>query len=151
MESKIDEMLDDRGFLIDPAQWTEEVAMETARKEGLDTLKPTHWKIILFLRNYYKLYDFIPTKRRACELAGSWDASCMSCHFGGDPVKALKIAGISEPAEEVKAYYRGVCKCTDPRSTISTSAGRGMPPPGQPYDREEDEEDEDVGGFLYSP
>lgn len=109
-------MLNEKGFLKDPSQWNEEVAREIARREGLDHLDPMHWEIIRFLREYYEEYDYLPTLRRACQVSGDWKDSCMSCFFRNNPMKAVKIAGIPEPGDDLKAYYHGTCKCDRPSS-----------------------------------
>lgn len=43
----------DEGYLLDPAEWTEEVAGELARREGL-ALSPLHWEVLKFMRRYYE-------------------------------------------------------------------------------------------------
>jgi len=109
------ELLNDNGFLTeDAAQWTEELALRIAAREGLDRLDSMHWKIISALRAYYETYQFVPTLRRACRVSGEWENSCLSCFFRGDPLKAVKIAGLPEPGGEVKSYYRGMCRCGRP-------------------------------------
>ena len=42
----IDVELNDEGFLVDPRQWTEEMAEELARREGIETLTERHWQLI---------------------------------------------------------------------------------------------------------
>jgi len=43
---------DDEGYLIDPADWDESVALELAATEQL-TLDEDHWRVIRFMRCYY--------------------------------------------------------------------------------------------------
>ena len=38
--------LNDEGFFTDPEQWTEEMAPELARDEGIDELTDRHWQVI---------------------------------------------------------------------------------------------------------
>jgi len=114
----VSEMLNEDGFLKDPSSWNEDVAREIARCEGLADLDSTHWDIVRFLREYYEQYDYLPTLRRACKVSGDWKDSCLSCFFRNNPMKAVKIAGIPEPGEELKAYYHGVCKCDRPSSAV---------------------------------
>ena len=45
--------LNDEGFFIHPEQWTEAMAPEIARKEGILELTPDHWKVIGFMRTEY--------------------------------------------------------------------------------------------------
>jgi tRNA 2-thiouridine synthesizing protein E len=111
MRESIAELLNEDGFLKNPKQWTPVIARQIAGKEGLDDLSQMHWEIILYLREYYEKYDFVPTLKRVCRVSGSYETSCLSCFFRNDPVKAVKIAGLPEPAEEVRGYYRGACEC----------------------------------------
>lgn len=43
---------DDEGYLIDPADWDESVALKLAEAEQL-TLEEGHWRVIHFMRGYY--------------------------------------------------------------------------------------------------
>ncbi len=42
--------VNEEGFLVHPEQWTEDMAPELARKEGIDHLTVAHWKVIRFMR-----------------------------------------------------------------------------------------------------
>lgn len=57
-----------RGFLIDPEEWDENFAVHKAHelkiKEGLTG---KHWKIIHFLRDYFKQNGLVPTVYETCE------------------------------------------------------------------------------------
>lgn len=44
--------LDNEGFLLDPAEWTEDVARELAAREHI-ALGDDHWALIRFMREYY--------------------------------------------------------------------------------------------------
>ena len=52
----------DEGYLLDPAEWTEEIAGELARREGL-ALSPLHWEVLRFMRQYYEEHQ-IPADAR---------------------------------------------------------------------------------------
>lgn len=112
----VSDLLNENGFLRDTSAWSEPVAREIARREGLHELDPTHWEIIRFLRSYFQEKDFLPTLHRACKVHGDWRESCLSCHFRNNPMKAVKIAGLPEPGDDLKAYYHGVCQCNRPSS-----------------------------------
>ncbi|MCK5719994.1 MAG: TusE/DsrC/DsvC family sulfur relay protein [Thiomargarita sp.] len=45
--------IDAEGYLVEPAQWNKEVAEELARQEEI-TLTEEHWKILYFMRSYYR-------------------------------------------------------------------------------------------------
>lgn len=44
---------DAEGYLVDPADWDEEVAAQLASGEGI-TLTEEHWHVIRFMRQYYE-------------------------------------------------------------------------------------------------
>jgi tRNA 2-thiouridine synthesizing protein E len=51
--------VDDDGYLVDWQEWTEGVATQMAKDEGLD-LSDEHWEIIKFLRDYFQKYQIAP-------------------------------------------------------------------------------------------
>lgn len=61
---------DDQGYLVDPADWNEEVAAELARQEGI-VLSDEHWAVIRFVRAYFEDHHIVPDARHAIKaLAG---------------------------------------------------------------------------------
>ncbi len=44
--------LDGEGYLVDPSEWNDELALELARRSGLE-LSDEHWDVIRFMRGYY--------------------------------------------------------------------------------------------------
>ena len=44
--------LDDEGYLVDPADWTETVAQALAERENL-VLSDLHWQVLRFMRAYH--------------------------------------------------------------------------------------------------
>jgi len=55
-------LLDDEGYLIDPEQWSENLARDIAAHEGL-TLDDEHWAVIAFMRAYYADRQVAPDAR----------------------------------------------------------------------------------------
>ena len=55
--------VDDEGFLSNPDDWTEEMAPEIAKEEGINELTEGHWKVINFIRQDFKEKGQIPTIR----------------------------------------------------------------------------------------
>lgn len=43
---------DAEGYLVDPLDWNEAVAIELARREKI-ALTPEHWKVMAFMRDFY--------------------------------------------------------------------------------------------------
>lgn len=44
---------DSEGYLVDPAQWDEQVAEILAARQGVD-LGEEHWRVIRFMREFYE-------------------------------------------------------------------------------------------------
>lgn len=53
---------DPEGYLLHLSDWTERVAEEMARDDGI-TLDENHWEVIRFLRGYYDEYGIAPAIR----------------------------------------------------------------------------------------
>ena len=53
---------DEEGYLVDPADWSEAVAEELARRENL-RLEPLHWKVIRFMREQLDSRQVAPDAR----------------------------------------------------------------------------------------
>ena len=62
--------LDEDGFIIDPEEWTEEVARVFAANEGISDLTDEHWKIINYLHEYYAENQIAPMIRKLCKDTG---------------------------------------------------------------------------------
>jgi len=55
-------LVDDEGYLVDPAQWSEQVAEALAREERI-VLSDEHWAVIRFMREYYERHHIAPDAR----------------------------------------------------------------------------------------
>lgn len=53
---------DDEGYLVDPADWNEQVAEELARRESLPVGR-LHWQVIAFMRRYLDRRQIAPDAR----------------------------------------------------------------------------------------
>lgn len=57
-----------RGFLVDPAQWDQNFAIHKAQEMKMrEGLTDKHWKVIHFLRDYFKQNGLVPTVYETCE------------------------------------------------------------------------------------
>ena len=54
--------LTDSGFLVNTADWNEQVAQALAERCAI-TLSEQHWEIIRFIRDYYRSYNHLPNAR----------------------------------------------------------------------------------------
>ena len=84
----------DDGYLVDPSQWTEEIAKEIAKEENIE-LTDKHFEVISFLRENAEAGLTI----RKIGKSGIVDIKGFYGLFPGGPLKiSSKIAGIKKPA-----------------------------------------------------
>jgi len=95
--------VDFEGYLVDPAQWNEQVAEEFARQERI-VLSDEHWAVIRFMREYYEQHHIAPDARHVMKHlaeykgAGTAGRNDLFVLFPYGYVKqACKIAGMRKP------------------------------------------------------
>jgi tRNA 2-thiouridine synthesizing protein E len=89
--------LNSEGFLVDPSQWTEEMAVELARKEGIDQLSPRQWEVIRFMRSEYLAKGTGPSVRVLGKTSGVSIKELYELFPKGPAKLAARIAGIPKP------------------------------------------------------
>ena len=89
--------LNDEGFFVHPEQWTEDMAPELARREGIDQLSDAHWKVIRFMRDEYFAKGTGPTVRALGKTSGVSIKELYQLFPKGPAKIAAKIAGIPKP------------------------------------------------------
>ncbi len=94
-------LLDAEGFLVDPQTWTEAIALEFARRDGL-TLTDEHWDAIRFMRSYYEEHQVAADARfvirhLAQRLGPSARTRLFELFPYGYPGQACRIAGMRRP------------------------------------------------------
>jgi len=94
--------LDGEGFLVDPAQWTPEVAEALAERNGI-RLGPEHWWLVEFVRDHQLRYGNPPLmrvvvaeyRRRHPDSRGSRELYRL---FPDGPVReACRYGGLAKP------------------------------------------------------
>jgi tRNA 2-thiouridine synthesizing protein E len=93
--------LDGEGYLIEPADWNEAIALELAQRADI-TLEEDHWDVIHFMRDYYAEHQVCADARHVIKH--------LSDHYGSDARnrlfelfpygyvgQACKIAGMKRP------------------------------------------------------
>lgn len=92
----------DKGYLINSSDWSEEVAKEIAKAEGVE-MTPRHWDLIAYLREeFFENNENQPNERHMCKaMAERWGAPVATKDlydlFPMQPSKqAGKIAGLPE-------------------------------------------------------
>jgi TusE/DsrC/DsvC family sulfur relay protein len=93
----VDVELNEEGFLVDPSQWTEAMAVELARKEGIDPLTERHWQVIRFMRSEYLAKGTGPTVRVLGKTSGVSIKELYELFPKGPAKVAARIAGIPKP------------------------------------------------------
>ena len=90
--------VDDHGFLIEPNAWNEEVAEALAESATLSPLTEDHWRVVMFVREYYLAYKTAPmlrlirkqTKFGEKRLRELFPLGCREC--------MCRIAGLPRPS-----------------------------------------------------
>ena len=93
----VDLSVNDEGFLEQPEQWSEDVAVELAKREGIDPLTPEHWQVINFMRKEYFEKGTGPTVRALGKTSGVPIKDLYRLFPKGPAKLAAKIAGIPKP------------------------------------------------------
>ncbi len=95
--------MNDQGFLLNQADWNENIAMRLAELNNIQ-LTDEHWEIILFIRRYYLQFKHLPNARvftKACaKELGEKKGNSRYLHqlFPDGPLKyACKLAGLPKP------------------------------------------------------
>lgn len=95
---------DEEGYLLDLSLWSEALAEDIARKEGL-ILTAAHWEVLRVLRDFYEQFEVSPAMRPLVkavtkELGPDKGKSIylMKLFPGSPPKLAAKIAGLPKPA-----------------------------------------------------
>ena len=88
--------VNDEGFLMDPQEWTEAIAVELARIENIE-LTERHWDVIKFCRSDFAETGKSPGVRRITKVGGIPTKDMYSLFVGGPGKLAAKISGLAKP------------------------------------------------------
>jgi len=92
--------IDPEGYLVDPAEWTEQIAERFAKEERI-TLTDEHWAIIRFMRDYWEENQIAPDVRWTIKFATKTMGADRNRLFElfpyGYPQQACRIAGMKRP------------------------------------------------------
>jgi tRNA 2-thiouridine synthesizing protein E len=89
--------VDAEGFLTEPEQWNEEIAIEIARANGVDPLTDGHWQVVRFMRDTYLRTGTAPTIRTLGKVSGVPVKELYQLFPKGPAKLAAKIGGIPKP------------------------------------------------------
>jgi TusE/DsrC/DsvC family sulfur relay protein len=93
----VEVVLNEEGFLEQPDQWNEDIAVELAKGEGIDPLTPQHWQVVHFMRKEYFDKGTGPTVRALGKTSGVSVKELYQLFPKGPAKVAAKIAGIPKP------------------------------------------------------
>ncbi|MBX2884123.1 MAG: TusE/DsrC/DsvC family sulfur relay protein [Granulosicoccus sp.] len=95
--------VDNEGFLLDPADWSPELAVELARLEEI-ALGDQHWAVVNFVRDEFETNEVVPAARHVLRMLkaqfGEAHASRKALYQlfpYGYGQQACKIAGMRKP------------------------------------------------------
>ncbi|MDR1345131.1 MAG: TusE/DsrC/DsvC family sulfur relay protein [Bacteroidales bacterium] len=89
--------LDGDGFMIDPSQWNDALALEIAKADGINELTEAHWKIIRFIRVSFEEKGNAPMVRALCKETGLKLKEIYELFPLGPARGACRIAGLPKP------------------------------------------------------
>ena len=89
--------LNDEGFMLNPADWTEDIAQAIAKNEGIEELTEDHWKIINHCRESRTASGGSPTLREITNAVGITTKELFKLFPKGPAKKVAKISGLGKP------------------------------------------------------
>ena len=89
--------VNDEGFMTSPGEWSQEIAVEIAREEGLPDLTAAHWKVIDYCRQSAAKTGVAPTLRNITNGAGVSTKELFALFPKGPAKKVARISGLGKP------------------------------------------------------
>ena len=89
--------VNDEGFMTDPSEWNNDIAVVIAQEEGIPDLTPEHWKIIEYCRQSAADSGKAPTLRNITNNAGVSTKELFTLFPKGPAKKVARIAGLGKP------------------------------------------------------
>lgn len=89
--------IDKDGFIQDFEAWNEELAEFMAGAAGMGKLTQDHWKVLYFLREYYRTHELAPPIRLLCKETRLPLRIIYQLFPAGPARGACKLAGLPKP------------------------------------------------------
>lgn len=89
--------INDEGFMTNPAEWDQDIAVELAKEEGIALLSEAHWKVIQFCRAEGAKSGKSPTIRQITSGTGISTKELFGLYPKGPAKKVARIAGLGKP------------------------------------------------------
>jgi tRNA 2-thiouridine synthesizing protein E len=87
----------EEGFMVNPEDWTPQIAEVLAKEIGIDKLAEDHWKVIKFSREDFKEKGEAPTLRRITKAGGVPTKNLYQLFPKGPAKKVALVAGLGKP------------------------------------------------------
>lgn len=89
--------VDREGYLMNKGVWNNEVAQALAQEEMQSELTDDHWKVVDYMRNYFREFGVAPPQQIVCKATG-FDVHDIDDLFPtGYAQGACKVAGLPKP------------------------------------------------------
>ena len=89
--------MDGDGFMVEPSQWNDEIALEIAKADGIQELTENHWKVIRIIRQSFDEKGIAPMVRVICKETGLKLRDIYELFPLGPARGACRIAGLPKP------------------------------------------------------
>ena len=89
--------IDEDGFLVNPEDWSDDVVTAFAALEDVPEVTEEHWKVINYLRGYFKQFGIAPMIRKMCKDTGLTFKQIYDLFLSGPAKGACKLAGLPKP------------------------------------------------------
>ena len=89
--------VDEDGFMVNPEEWSERIALALASTENIEVMTDEHWKAVNFLRDYFSHYGIAPMVNKFCTETGFSLKKIYELFPSGPAKGACKVAGLEKP------------------------------------------------------
>lgn len=89
--------MDGDGFMLDPTLWTDDLAKEIAKADGINELTENHWKVITIIRQNFEEKGMAPMIRVICKGTGLKLKEIYELFPLGPARGACRVAGLPKP------------------------------------------------------
>ncbi len=89
--------VNEEGFLVNPGDWSKEIAVDIAKQEGIAELTDAHWKVINFCRERATETGSAPTLRQITTGSDITTKELFALFPKGPAKKVAKISGLGKP------------------------------------------------------
>lgn len=88
---------DEEGFMVNPEDWTPQIAEVLANEIGIEKLEEGHWKVIEFSRADFNTKGEAPTLRRITKAGGVPTKTLYQLFPKGPAKKVALVSGLGKP------------------------------------------------------